>query len=344
MDQAHGAGVAADTGAAQPFGVSFFEIGRAIEGVVLAYAVRHDVAVLSTARDGVANRRRRRDARFRFRFRFRRLPARRDGVRHSVAGGVDHEAPRGDDGAQTQMRDMSLDLIRDDAFDERTIRSLLERAGGRRLRLFARREPTRQPFPLASSGRVVCDAASPSRSPWRSPAAPPRREPRRRRGHAHRGTARARALRGACRREGTRRTRSGRATRKAERRSDDPTRADGWCGGSDTATRAERRAGRERREAGGSSDEKNVVSCTSNAPARLATREDGSREARPRAKWKLNRRPFPWLSRRFAKICVLRTVPSDKLRRRAPRACEPKRATWVRSSRRRSRHPPPAPS
>ena len=71
--------------------------------------------------------------------------------------------------------------------------------------------------------------------------------------------------------------------RKAERRSDDPTRADGWCGGSDTATRAERRAGRERREAGGSSDEKNVVSCASNAPARLATREDGSREARPRA-------------------------------------------------------------
>ena len=132
MDQAHGAGVAADTGAAQPFGVSFFEIGRAIEGVVLAYAVRHDVAVLGTARHRVANRRRRRDARFRFRFRFRhrRRLARRDGVRHSVAGGVGHEAPRGDDGAQTQMRDMSRDLIRDDAFDERTIRSLLERAGG----------------------------------------------------------------------------------------------------------------------------------------------------------------------------------------------------------------------
>ena len=104
----------------------------------MAYAVRHDVAVLGTARDGVANRRRRRDARFRFRFRHRRLPARRDGARRSVAGGVGHEAPRGDDGAQTQMRDMSRDLIRDDAFDERMIRSLLNAAGAR-LRLFASR-------------------------------------------------------------------------------------------------------------------------------------------------------------------------------------------------------------
>ena len=94
MDQAHGAGVAAGAGAAHSFGVL---MACAIENVV-AYAVRHDVAVLGAARHRVANRRRRRDARARFRF--RRLPARRDGVRHSVAGGVGHEAPRGDDGAQ----------------------------------------------------------------------------------------------------------------------------------------------------------------------------------------------------------------------------------------------------
>ena len=129
MDQAHGAGVAAGAGAAHSFGVSKNAVGRAIESVV-ACAVRHDVAVLGAARHRVANRRRRRDARARFRFRFRRLPARRDGVRHSVAGGVGHEAPRVDDGAQMQLRDVSRDLIRDDAFDERTIRSLLRRGGG----------------------------------------------------------------------------------------------------------------------------------------------------------------------------------------------------------------------
>jgi hypothetical protein len=84
--------------------------------------------------------------------------------------------------------------------------------------------------------------------------------------------------------EGTRRgSRSNRATRKAERRSADPTRAERWRGKGDRDDCRSTRGCRFRaRGLMRSRDTKNVASCASNAPARLPPDADGSREARPK--------------------------------------------------------------